>query len=227
MRRSPKVAEVLPILYLRGLSTGDFRPALQGLLGDKAAGLSPTNIARLTAEWEQEYQEHRNQSLAEKDYVYVWVDGIHFNVRLEDDRLCTLVMIGARLDGTKELVAIEDGYRESAVFISPPSSLIAAGAGVSRMLAQRGSLSPVFDDYSRVEAGPAAHGSIPQDQDMGHVKKTVLDLVKKLPDDCTLEDVQYELYVRQKVARSMQAASAGRVSDHEQVKKRLSKWLAR
>jgi transposase-like protein len=114
MRRSPKVAEVLPILYLRGLSTGDFRPALQGLLGDKASGLSPTNIARLTAEWEKEYEEHRSRSLAEKDYVYVWVDGIHFNVRLEDDRLCTLVMIGARLDGTKELIAIEDGYRESA-----------------------------------------------------------------------------------------------------------------
>lgn len=113
MRRSPKVAEVLPILYLRGLSTGDFRPALQGLLGERAAGLSATNIARLTAEWESEYQAHRGQSLAEKDYVYVWVDGIHFNVRLEDDRLCTLVMIGARLDGTKELVAIEDGYRES------------------------------------------------------------------------------------------------------------------
>jgi putative transposase len=114
MRRSPKVGEVLPILYLRGLSTGDFRPALQGLLGDKASGLSPTNIARLTAEWEKEYEEQRTRSLAEKDYVYVWVDGIHFNVRLGDDRLCTLVMIGARLDGTKELVAIEDGYRESA-----------------------------------------------------------------------------------------------------------------
>jgi len=114
MRRSPKVSEVLPILYLRGLSTGDFRPALEGLLGEEAAGLSPTNIARLTAEWEKEYQEHRTAGLTEKDYVYVWVDGIHFNVRLEEDRLCTLVMIGARLDGTKELIAVEDGYRESA-----------------------------------------------------------------------------------------------------------------
>jgi transposase-like protein len=113
MRRSPKVAEVLPVLYLRGLSTGDFRPALGALLGKDAAGLSATNIARLTAEWETEYQAFRQRSLAEKDYVYVWVDGIHFNVRLEDDRLCTLVMIGARPDGTKELVAIEDGYRES------------------------------------------------------------------------------------------------------------------
>lgn len=113
MRRSPKVAEVLPILYLRGLSTGDFRPALEGLLGKDAAGLSATNIARLTGEWDEEYQLFRKGSLAEKDYVYVWVDGIHFNVRLEDDRLCTLVMIGTRPDGTKELITVEDGYRES------------------------------------------------------------------------------------------------------------------
>ena len=113
MRRSPKVAEVLPILYLRGLSTGDFRPALEGLLGKEAAGLSATNITRLTAEWDEEYQLFRKSSLAEKDYVYVWVDGIHFNVRLEDDRLCTLVMIGTRPDGTKELITVEDGYRES------------------------------------------------------------------------------------------------------------------
>jgi transposase-like protein len=113
MRRSPKVAEVLPVLYLRGLSTGDFRPALQGLLGEDAAGLSATNISRLTAQWETEYQQHRQQDLGDKDYVYVWVDGIHFNVRLEDDRLCTLVMIGVRPDGSKELVAVEDGYRES------------------------------------------------------------------------------------------------------------------
>ncbi len=114
MRRSPKVAEVLPILYLRGLSTGDFREALAALLGKDAAGLSATNIARLTAEWEAEYRAFQKRSLADRDYVYVWVDGIHFNVRLEDDRLCTLVMIGLRPDGTKELIAVEDGYRESA-----------------------------------------------------------------------------------------------------------------
>ena len=113
MRRSPKVAEVLPILYLRGLSTGDFREALPVLLGDDAAGLSATNIARLTAVWDEEYRQFRQRDLAERDYVYVWVDGIHFNIRLEDDRLCTLVMIGARPNGTKELVALEDGYRES------------------------------------------------------------------------------------------------------------------
>jgi transposase-like protein len=113
MRRSPKVSEVLPILYLRGLSTGDFRPALEGLLGKDASGLSATNISRMTAEWDEEYQAFRERSLSEKDYVYVWVDGIHFNVRLEDDRLCTLVMIGVRPDGTKEVIAVEDGYRES------------------------------------------------------------------------------------------------------------------
>ena len=113
MRRSPQVAEVLPILYLRGLSTGDFREALPVLLGEDAAGLSATNIARLTAAWDEEYRQFRQRDLADRDYVYVWVDGIHFNICLEDDRLCTLVMIGARPDGTKELVALEDGYRES------------------------------------------------------------------------------------------------------------------
>src|SRR5271165_4499350 len=114
MRRSPKVAEVLPILYLRGLSTGDFRPALEGLLGKDAAGLSPTNITRLTACWEKEYTAFGRRDLAGREYVYVWVDGVHFNIRLEEDRLCTLVVIGARPNGEKELLAVEDGYRESA-----------------------------------------------------------------------------------------------------------------
>ena len=113
MRRSPKVAEVLPVLYLRGLSTGDFSEALPILLGDDASGLSATNISRLTAVWEQEYQQFRHRSFKDSDFVYVWADGIHFNVRLEDDRLCTLVIIGVRPDGSKELIAVEDGYRES------------------------------------------------------------------------------------------------------------------
>jgi transposase-like protein len=113
LRRSPKVAEVLPLLYLHGLSTGDFRAALPVLLGEDAAGLSPTAITRLTAEWEAEYQQWTKRSLADRDYVYLWVDGVHFTIRLEDDRLCTLVMIGVRPDGTKELIAVEDGYRES------------------------------------------------------------------------------------------------------------------
>ena len=95
MRRSPQVAEVLPLLYLRGLSTGDFREALPVLLGEDAAGLSATNIARLTGTWDTEYQAFRRRDLSENDFVYVWVDGIHFNIRLEDDRLCTLVVLGA------------------------------------------------------------------------------------------------------------------------------------
>jgi transposase-like protein len=113
LRRSPNVAEMLPLLYLRGLSTGDFREALPVLLGEEAAGLSPSSITRLTTVWQDEYRAWRTRSLADRDYVYVWVDGVHFNVRLEDERLAALVIIGARSDGTKEVIAIEDGYRES------------------------------------------------------------------------------------------------------------------
>jgi len=113
MRRAPKVTEVLPILYLRGLSTGDFQAALPVLLGEEAGGLSPTTITRLTASWEAEYHAWRRRDLHDVDDVYVWVDGVHFRVRLEEDRLCTLVMIGVRADGTKDLIAVEDGYRES------------------------------------------------------------------------------------------------------------------
>lgn len=113
MRRSPKVAEVLPILYLRGLSTNDFEPALRSLLGPKASGLSATQITRLTNEWQTDYAAFRKRSLGDRDYVYVWADGVHFRIRLEDERLCTLVILGVRLDGTKELIAVEDGYRES------------------------------------------------------------------------------------------------------------------
>ena len=113
MRKSPKVAEVLPILYLRGLSTNDFRPALESLLGDKASWLSATAITRMTAQWEAEHKAWKQRDLSERDYVYVWVDGIHLPIRLEEDRLCLLVIIGVRPDGTKELVAVDDGYRES------------------------------------------------------------------------------------------------------------------
>lgn len=114
MRRSPKVSEVLPVLYLRGLSTGDFREALPALLGEEAtAGLSPTTIRRLTATWEEEVRRFQRRDLRNRDYVYVWVDGIHFRNRPEEDRLCALVVLGVRPDGTKELIANEDGYRES------------------------------------------------------------------------------------------------------------------
>lgn len=113
LRRSKNVSELLPLLYLRGLSTGDFRDALPVLLGENAAGLSPSSITRLVSVWQDEYQAWKKRSLADRDYVYVWVDGVHFGVRLDDERLCALVMIGARPDGTKEVIAVEDGYRES------------------------------------------------------------------------------------------------------------------
>jgi transposase-like protein len=111
-RKSSKVTEVLPLLYLHGLSTGDFGPALEGFFGS-SAGLSPSVITRLITQWQDEHRAFMNRSLADRDYVYCWVDGVHFNVRLEEDRLCCLVIVGVRLDGTKELVAIRDGYRES------------------------------------------------------------------------------------------------------------------
>ena len=111
-RRSPKVAEVLPLLYLHGLSSGDFAPALEAFLGS-AAGLSPATITRLTAQWQDEAKVFNDRDLSCVDYVYLWVDGIHVNVRLEEEKLCVLVMIGVRADGRKELVALTDGYRES------------------------------------------------------------------------------------------------------------------
>ena len=113
MRRSPKVTEVLPLLYLHGLSSGDFAPALKEFFGT-GAGLSPASITRLTEQWRAEREAFEQRDLSGADYVYVWVDGIHTKVRLgQEQRLCCLVMVGARLDGTKELIAVQDGYRES------------------------------------------------------------------------------------------------------------------
>jgi transposase-like protein len=113
-RRSPKVTEVLPLLYLHGLSTKDFVPALEEFFGTKA-GLSASVITRLSASWSSEREAFMARDLSAADYVYVWVDGVHFSVRLgQDDRLCCLVMVGVRTDGTKELIALADGYRESA-----------------------------------------------------------------------------------------------------------------
>jgi putative transposase len=112
--RSPKVNDVLPVLYLRGLSTGDFRPSLEQLLGEGAAGLSPSTVTRLYKAWEAEHEPFRTRQLRFHRYGYLFVDGVHVSVRLgEADRLCLLVVIGVREDGVKELLAVEDGYRES------------------------------------------------------------------------------------------------------------------
>lgn len=114
MRKTPRLEEALPVLYLRGLSTGDFQEALGALLGEDAiAGFSPTTIARLLSVWQDEYKAWRKRPLSNSPYTYIWADGVHFNIRLEEDRLACLVIIGVRPDGVKELIAIEDGYRES------------------------------------------------------------------------------------------------------------------
>jgi transposase-like protein len=111
-RRSPKVAEVLPLLYLHGLSSLDFVPALEAFFG-ASAGLSASVVTRLTVQWQAERAAFLQRDLSERDYVYCWADGIHFNLRLEQGRLCCLVLVGVRADGTKELVAVADGQRES------------------------------------------------------------------------------------------------------------------
>jgi transposase-like protein len=113
MRRVPSIDALIPALYLKGISTGDFTEALGAILGEKAAGLSATNIVRLKAGWEEEYKAWCQRDLSTKRYVYWWADGIYFNVRLDEERSCVLVLIGALEDGTKELLAVVDGYRES------------------------------------------------------------------------------------------------------------------
>jgi transposase-like protein len=112
-RRTPKIAEVLPLLYLHGLSGGDFVPALEQFLGT-SAGLSTATVTRLTEQWQADYRTFCGRDLSGVDYVYVWADGIHVNIRLEEAKLCLLVIVGVRADGRKELVALADGYRESA-----------------------------------------------------------------------------------------------------------------
>jgi transposase-like protein len=116
LRKTRSLEDLLPWLYLKGVSTGDFSEALAALLGPEASGLSASTITRMKAGWEDEYKDWNARPLGSKRYVYMWADGIHFNIRLEDPgntRQCILVLIGATLDGKKELVAVADGYRES------------------------------------------------------------------------------------------------------------------
>jgi putative transposase len=132
-RKSPKVAEVLPLMYLHGMSSGDFVPALEEFFGS-AAGLSASVVTRLTTDWQKERDQFSHRSLKDVDYVYVYADGIHFNVRLEEARLCALVIVGVRSDGTKELVSITDGHRESTE----------SWADVLRGVKRRGMTAPVL-----------------------------------------------------------------------------------
>jgi transposase-like protein len=113
LRKSRNVEELIPFLYLKGISTGDFASALEPLLGPNVAGLSATTVTRLTSQWVEEQKEWSRRDLSDRRYVYLWADGIYFNVRLDSgDRQCILVVMGALPDGTKELVAIHDGFRE-------------------------------------------------------------------------------------------------------------------
>src|ERR1700733_5407463 len=113
LRKTRSLEGLLPWLYLKGISTGDFSEALQAILGPDAPGLSATTITRLKATWEEEFAAWNKRALADKHYVYVWADGVHFNIRLEGGRQCILVLMGATAEGKKELIAISDGYRES------------------------------------------------------------------------------------------------------------------
>jgi putative transposase len=132
-RKTPKITEVLPLLYLHGLSTGDFVPALGQFLGS-TAGLSAPVITKLTETWKVEQRAYAARDLSEVDYVYLWADGIHVNIRLEEHKLCLLVVIGVRADGRKELVALADGYRES----------VESWADLLRDCARRGMSAPVL-----------------------------------------------------------------------------------
>jgi len=113
LRKTKSVEEVLPWLYLKGISTGDFHEALQALLGSDAKGLSASTISRCKRVWEEEHEIWNRRNLENKRYVYIWADGVYFNIRSDDARQCILVIIGVTEHGRKEFIAIEDGYRES------------------------------------------------------------------------------------------------------------------
>jgi transposase-like protein len=132
MRKSLQIEEAVPLLYLYGVSEMDMANALRGLLGDEAKGLSASSISRMKQGWSQEYHEWCKQDFTDKKYCYIWIDGIYFNVQGSEDRLCTLVMIGANENGEKEIIIVEDGYRESSE----------AWSGILRQLKEKGLNSP-------------------------------------------------------------------------------------
>ena len=124
---------MLPLLYLHGLSTGDFVPALEQFLGS-ASGLSPATVSRLTAQWQADHEAFTRRDLSSCDYVYVWADGVHLKVRLEEAKACVLVLLGVRADGRKELITLDSGYRESGE----------SWANLLRDAARRGMRAPVL-----------------------------------------------------------------------------------
>jgi len=113
LRKIPSIDNLIPVLYLKGISSNGFQDALISILGEGAKGLSAANIVRLKKGWEDDFHQWENRDLSEKKYAYIWADGIHFNIRLEEERSCILVVIGADEAGNKELIAVSDGYRES------------------------------------------------------------------------------------------------------------------
>jgi len=113
LRRTANIDELIPVLYLKGISTGDFTEALQAILGKDIIGLSAENIVRLKKVWEEEYETWNKRNLSNECYVYIWVDGVYFNVRLDGDKQCILVIVGAKSNGKKEVVSVTDGFRES------------------------------------------------------------------------------------------------------------------
>jgi len=172
MRRSPRLEQALPVLYLRGLSTGDFSEALEALIGPEAAGFSATTITRLLKVWQEEYEVWRKHSLEGKDYVYIWADGVYFNVRLEQDRLACLVIIGVLPDGRKEVIAIEDGYRESTE----------SWASLLRDLKRRGMPAPVLAVGDGVLGFWAALREVyPETQEQRCWKHKIANVLDKLP----------------------------------------------
>jgi len=172
MRRSPRVDEALPVLYLRGLSTGDFSEALEALLGPEASGFSASTITRLLKTWQEDYRAWRKRSLAGKEYVYVWADGVYFNVRLEEDRLACLVIVGVLPDGRKEVVALEDGYRESTE----------SWASVLRDLKRRGMTAPVLAiGDGNLGFWAALRQVYPETQEQRCWKHKLANVLNKLP----------------------------------------------
>ena len=172
MRRSPRLEEAVPVLYLKGLSTGDFSEALEALLGSKAAGFSATTITRLLSVWQEEYKAWRKRSLEGKEYVYVWADGVYFNIRLEEDRLACLVIIGVLPDGRKEVVTLADGYRESTE----------SWASVLRDLKRRGMPAPVLAvGDGNLGFWAALRQVFPETQEQRCWKHKIANVLDKLP----------------------------------------------